>query len=97
MAQFDVHRLGDGLVLDCQADLLDHLNSRFVVPLLPLDEAPKPAKRLNPIFEVDGKDYVMATQFAAAVQRKDLGKVVISLADRGLEITGAVDVLISGV
>ena len=97
MAQFDVHRLGDGLVLDCQADLLDHLNSRFIVPLLPLDEAPKPARRLNPIFGIDGKDYVMATQFASAVERNDLGKVVTSLADRALEITAAVDVLISGV
>jgi toxin CcdB len=97
MAQFDVHRFDGGLVLDCQADLLDHLNSRFVVPLLPLDGAPKPAKRLNPIFEIDGQDHMMATQFASAVQRKDLGKFVTSLADRGLEITGAVDVLISGV
>jgi toxin CcdB len=97
VAQFDVHRLDGGFVIDCQADLLGHLNSRLVVPLLPIDVAPSPAKRLNPIFEINGQGHVMATQFAAAVRRKDLDEAVASLADRGLEITGALDVLISGV
>jgi toxin CcdB len=95
--QFDVHRLGEGLVIDCQADLLDQLNSRFVVPLLPRDASPIPAHRLNPVFEVAGGEYVMATQMAAAVQRRDLGEIVHSLADRSFEITAALDVLISGV
>lgn len=42
MAKFDVYRLRDsgGLVVDCQADLLDGLNTRFVVPSLPIDAAP---------------------------------------------------------
>ncbi len=97
MAQFDVHRLGNGLVIDCQADLLDQLNSRFVVPLLLRNGAPPPAKRLNPVFKVAGKAYVMATQMASAVQRKELGEVIHSLADRSFEITSALDVLISGV
>ena len=50
MARFDVHAnpSGPGYLLDCQADLLSHLTTRFVVPLLPLDAAPKPAARLNP-------------------------------------------------
>jgi len=97
MAQFDVYRLGNGLVIDCQADLLDQLNSRFVVPLLARADAPPPANRLNPIFAIAGKDYVMATQWASAVPRKELGEVIASLADRSFEITGALDVLISGV
>ena len=52
MAKFDVYRqkLGGCHVLDCQADLLSDLNTRLVVPLLPIGEAPKPAIRLNPIF-----------------------------------------------
>jgi toxin CcdB len=97
MAQFDVHRFGDGLVLDCQADLLDHLNSRFVVPLLPEQQGPMPARRLNPVFAIRGKNYVMATQFAAAVQKNELGEVVATLGGRSTEITGAIDVLIVGV
>ena len=97
MAQFDVHRFGDGLVIDCQADLLNQLESRLVAPLIPCDVAPPPARRLNPVFELDGDDYVMVTQSAGAVRTRLLGPVVASLADRSFEITGAIDVLISGI
>lgn len=97
MPQFDVYRLADGLVVNCQSDLLEEIDSRFVVPLVPLTEAPKVAARLNPVFEVNGKDYVMLTQAAAAVRRRELGAVVAFLAQHSFEITGALDVLISGV
>jgi toxin CcdB len=97
MAQFDVHRLGGGLVLDCQSDLLSHIASRFVVPLVPQPDAPTPVRRLNPAFEVGGEAYVMVTQSAGAVGRQQLGPVVASLADRSFEITDALDVLLSGV
>ena len=97
MAQFDVYRLGGGLVVDCQSDLLGHLNTRIVVPLIPRDEAPVPARRFNPIFRIEGADHVMATQFASAVERRQLGEIVASLADRSFEITDAFDVLLSGV
>lgn len=97
MAQFDVYRLSrDRLAIDCQADLLNYLASRFVVPLVFLDKA-TPAKRLNPVFRIQGQDYVMLTEAAAAVPVRELGEVVASLADRSFEITGALDVLISGV
>jgi toxin CcdB len=97
VAQFDVHRLGDGLVIDCQSDLLDQIDSRFVVPLVPRGNAPKVAQRLNPVFEINGESLVMLTQAAAAVRRRELGPVVASFAERSFEITGALDVLISGV
>lgn len=99
MPQFDVHRLanGQGLVLDCQSDLLDHIDSRFIVPLLPRAASPVPSTRLNPVFAVNGEDHVMLTQAAAAIRRRDLGAVVQSLSDRHAEIISAIDVLIGGV
>jgi toxin CcdB len=97
VAQFDVHRLADRLVIDCQSDLLDQIDSRFVVPLVRSQEGPKVAQRLNPLFEIDGEEYLMLTQAAAAVRRKELGAVVTSLVERSFEITGALDVLVSGV
>jgi toxin CcdB len=97
VAQFDVHRLAAVLVIDCQSNLLDRLDSRFVAPLVPRADAPKVAQRLNPIFEVDGKEYVMLAQAAGAVRRRELGAVVASLAGRSFEITGAIDVLVGGV
>ena len=72
MARFDVYaRPGGaaGYVLDVQADILNGLNTRIVVPLLPLSEAPMPAKRLNPVFELEAERHVMVTQFLAAVPR----------------------------
>jgi toxin CcdB len=97
LAQFDVHRLGSGLVIDCQSDLLAHLNTRVVVPLIPRDQAPKPARRFNPVFSIDGAEHVLNTQFVSAVERRELGAVVASLADSSFVITDALDVLISGV
>lgn len=97
MARYDVHALGGGgLVLDCQADLLSDLNTRFVVPLLAETEAPRPAARLNPVFEIGEGRYVMVTQYAAAIPVGELGPRIASLADRQWDIANALDMLISG-
>jgi|SRR5690348_5438735 toxin CcdB len=97
MAQFDVHRLGEGLVVDCQSDLLDHIDSRFVIPLALNQFAAIAARRLNPSFRIGSETYIMVTQQAASVRRGELGPAVASLADRSFEITDAIDVLLSGV
>jgi toxin CcdB len=98
MAKYDVCALvsGSGLVLDVQADILEPLNTRIVVPLMPLESAPKPARRLNPVFDIDGARLVMATQFASAVRTGELGKPVASLEPRFEEITAALDMLFQG-
>jgi toxin CcdB len=92
VAQFDVHRLGGGLVIDCQADLLSQLGSRFVAPLVRRSEAPQIAERLNPVFEIDGENHVMLRQAAGAVRRRELAR-----AHRSYVIPTALDVLISGI
>jgi toxin CcdB len=98
MARYDIFARpeGDGYYLDCQADLLSHLNTRFVVPLLMPDIAPKPAGRLNPQFLVNGDPFVMVTQFAAAIPLRDLSDFAGSLADHDMAIMGAIDMLTSG-
>jgi toxin CcdB len=98
MAKFDVHRLVQGgrYVLDCQADILSGLNTRFVVPLLPIDEAPKPATRLNPLFEIEGARFVMATQFAATIPAAELKAPILTLKDHAFAIGNALDMLITG-
>lgn len=98
MAKFDVYRLPDsgGLLLDCQADLLSDFGTRLVVPLLPSADAPKPVARLNPVFEIDGRDYVMVPQLAASVPLSELRAKVVSLRDHDLTIGNALDMLISG-
>ena len=98
MAKFDVYRTqqGGSLVIDCQTDLLSDLNTRLVVPLLPISDAPKPAGRLNPVFTLADEQMVMGTQFAATVLCSELGEPLTSLRQHDLTIGNALDMLISG-
>lgn len=95
MAQHDVYRNSQGnYVLDCQSDFLDDFNTRFVVPLIEPKDAPKVARRLNPVFQIDGREVVMVTQFAAAIATDELTDRVTSLRHHRYEITNALDALI---
>ncbi len=98
MARFDVYanRGGAGFLLDVQADLITRLNTRVVVPLLPLDAAPIPADRLNPIFEVQSTKVAMATQFMAAVPHSELSLFITSLDRESDAIFSAIDFLHHG-
>lgn len=98
MARLDVYRnpQGPGYLLDVQADLLGMLNTRMAVPLLPPSEAPKPAGRLNPVFEVDGATVVMVTQFMAAIPAAELRTPVASLLPVHTAVIDAIDMLLSG-
>jgi len=98
MARFDVYRNpeGNGYLLDVQADLLSHLNSRIVVPLLPASSAPKPAATLNPCFEIAGDSVVMATQFMAAVPTGILRNPITNLQMRRDDVVAAIDFLMQG-
>jgi toxin CcdB len=95
MARFDVYQTAGALLLDCQADFLGHLDTRFVAPLLPADQVPR-ADRLNPVFELGGNPFVMATQLASAVPSRELRNPVASLADQHDVILNAFDMLLTG-
>ena len=99
MARFHVYASSDdgGLLLDVQANLLSDLNTCVVVPLLPLAQAPQPAKVLNPVFKIDGVDYMMATQFLAAVPRRVLGPEKARFLDQADVVVGALDCLFQGI
>ena len=99
MARFDVYqdRGSAALLLDCQADVLNVLETRFVVPLLP-PFGPRPEfPRLNPVFDIGGRQFVMITQGAASVPVASLGGRVASLAERQWDISNAIDLLLTGV
>ena len=98
MAKYDVfaNPSGDGFLLDVQTDLLSDLNTRVVVPLLPTSSAPKPATRLNPVFDFEGQSVVMVTQFMAAVPTSILRISVGKLDEEFEKITSAIDMLIQG-
>jgi toxin CcdB len=98
MARFDVYANpgGNGFLLDVQADLMSHLNSRLVVPLVGSNVALTPIKVLNPIFRIEGIAYLMLTQQMAAVSLQMLKRPVINLTDRRDEVVAAIDLLLQG-
>lgn len=98
MTQFRVYPNpeGNGYLIDIQADSLSHLNTRMVIPLLPLDVAPKPAKTLNPLFDFNGEMYSMVTQYMAAVPVRALKDVIFSGESRRGDIAAAIDLLLQG-
>lgn len=97
MAQFDVYRLKEGpLVVDCQADLLNYLQSRFVVPLLQ-PHIVEAGAGLNPRFTINGEVVHLFPQGAATVQASELREQVGNLAVHGYTILNAIDLLLTGV
>ncbi|MBA4161379.1 MAG: CcdB-like protein [Novosphingobium sp.] len=99
MAQFDVHRLGSGmLVLDCQSDAVsDIVSTRFVVPLFDPDAVPQVIKNLHPLLRLHDGSVLMATPLATAIPAKDLPPPIASLESQRYAILNALDFLISGV
>lgn len=100
MARLDVCVMpgkgGRGYVLDVQANLLDTLGTRTVVPLLPVADAPPPISELNPVFDILGVPHLMVTQAIATIPAKELRRPVMSLASERDQITRALDILLIG-
>ncbi len=104
MAQFDVYlnpnagtRKTIPYLLDVQADLLDRLASRVVVPLVVMDEMVAAARHLNPQFKIKGYSVVMSTAELAGVPVRSLGEKIASLKNRRDEIIAALDLLFTGI
>jgi toxin CcdB len=104
MAQFTVYKNKNPrskttypLLVDAQADLLNELQTRLVVPLT---KAPaltkKPIARLTPSIDIDGERYLLMTPQLAGIARSELGAVVGSVADQRGAIIAALDLLITG-
>ena len=101
MPQFDVHSDRKGtlypLLLNIQADLLDHLATRAVVPLAPKRKyRATPIRRLNPVVMFRGVEYVAVVQELAAIDARELGDVQGSLAAHRADFIAALDLLLTG-
>lgn len=104
MAQFDVYLNPNTetcsvipYLLDVQADLLDTLATRVVVPLILAAEMGLAAKQLNPQFRIKGVTVVMSTAELAGVSNRSLGEKVASLINKRDEIIAALDLLFTGI
>lgn len=104
MAQFDVYlnlnpnsQEAIPYLLDVQADLLDSLNTRVVVPLVLAEEMRLAVKQLNPQFKIKGAAVVMSTGELAGLPLRALGEKITSLKSKRDEIIAALDLVFTGI
>ena len=100
MAQFDVFENPNEetnqaipYLLDVQADLLDTLATRVVVPLVAASAMGKAIKHLNPELTIANATVFMSTAELAGVPVRAMGAKVTSLKDQRHEIIAALDFL----
>lgn len=79
-----------------QHRLLDDLDTCVIAPLVPAGQR-LPVRRLRPPVRIAEKEYVLAIDRLAAVERRSIGEAVGSLAFRRDEIIAAVDLLFTGI
>jgi toxin CcdB len=104
MAQFDVYlnpnaatRKHIPYLLDVQADLLDGMATRVVVPLVLAEVMGQGVKQLNPHFKIKGVAVVMSAAELAGVSSRTLGEKVVSLKGKRDDIIAALDLLFTGI
>ena len=87
-------------VVDVQVEFLHELQTRAVIPLVPLSSSADvtrfPMSYLTPIVTFEGQRYVLVTPQLAGIARADLGAHAGSLAHEWRPITTAVDFLLRG-
>jgi toxin CcdB len=83
-------------LLDVQAELLEDLATRMVIPLVRLEVAGKPLRILTPIFEIEQQKVVLSVPEISGVPVKALGEKVGSLAAERDSIVAALDLLLTG-
>jgi len=98
MARYDLYPGMDraGYLLDVQADLLEELSTRAMVPLVPHSSKVRLVRKLNPVFNIDGKPYAMFTHLIAAVPLARLREPRTNLLVHHDEIVAALDMLFQG-
>ena len=96
MARYDVYRLrgSDALVLDVQADFLNHLHTRVVVPLL--IDAEIEFTRMNPKMVVREREHVLVPAYMTSVQILEIEETVANLSQEHDKIVAVLDFLFQG-
>lgn len=96
--QFDVFRTAAGVrVVVVQSDLLEAMQTRVVVPLLPAGTPGRPMRGLNPELRLGDEALVLMPQLAATLTLAELGQPAGSIAHLRDLVTRAVDMLLAGV
>ena len=98
MARFSVYAIAgiSGYVVDVQHDILEDIATRVVVPLVPVEGASLPERRLNPLFTIEDERVMLLPQQIAAIPKALLKQPVQDLSADADKITAAIDFLMQG-
>ena len=101
MAQYDVYENADSntrhvkpYLLDVQSDLLETLNTRVVVPLIPIADISHPVDILNPVVVVLNKKHYVSGSEIGCVPITTVGKKIARLTKQQDEIQAAIGFLV---
>ena len=85
-------------LLDVQAELLDSIGTRVVIPLAVETESKETIlSQLMPVLPVQGRNHVAVTPQLAGIPVRELSSQVENLSNFRTEILAALDLLITGV
>ncbi|HLY52373.1 MAG TPA: CcdB family protein [Steroidobacteraceae bacterium] len=104
MSQFAVYRNENPgssgefpFLVDVQAELLEDLATRVVIPLAKAGELTGfPTQYLTPLIVFEGRSYALLTPQLAGISRDELGAPTGSLADQERVISTAIEFLLRG-
>lgn len=103
MAQFDVYENCNPetshlfpFLLDVQAEILENIPTRVVIPLLVKSAISKPIPILNPVLEVQDVEVIASTLQLVGVNANILGNKVCSVKEKRDDIIAALDLLFTG-
>jgi toxin CcdB len=84
-------------LVDVQADVLEALGTRVVIPLAKSAELTGfPTQYLTPVIAFQGQPYALLTPQLAGISRDELGPEAGSLANQQRAISSAIDFLLRG-
>jgi toxin CcdB len=84
-------------VLDMQSEVLSHLKTRLVAPLVPEGGLDTALTVLEPVLELDGRRMILLVSEMVTVPAKELaGPPVAGFVEEGYAIRRALDMLFSG-
>ncbi|MCS2148812.1 CcdB family protein [Scandinavium manionii] len=84
-------------LLDVQSDIIEELTTRVVIPLYPLSRlTTKPVRRLTPILNIEGNDYLVMTHEMASIRLTQIGDEVMNARPYRQTIKNALDFIFDG-
>ncbi len=99
MARYDVYRDPRGsenLLVWIQADLFDQFETRMAIPLLAEQPHIAPLRKLNPVFTIEERRYILHTQLMLSVPASALRVPIANVEAHRDQITAALDFLFQG-